>query len=148
MGGWFVFVTALPANVARWSPRLRDTDASLVKELESRGIGRPSTWASIIQTIQDRGYVWKKGSALVPTFTAFAVVTLLEQHFPKLVDYAFTARMEDDLDGIAGADGWGDERPESGEAVRLQGSILIHNRQSVKCCRVVQAGIDLIFTRR
>ena len=69
--------------------------------LEELGVGRPSTYASIISTIQDRGYVWKKGSALVPSFTAFAVVTLLEEHFPDLVDYAFTARMEDDLDEIA-----------------------------------------------
>ena len=73
-----------------------------MKRLEELGVGRPSTYASIISTILDRGYVWKKGSALVPTFTAFAVVTLLEDHFPNLVDFAFTARMEDDLDGIAG----------------------------------------------
>jgi DNA topoisomerase-1 len=64
-------------------------------------VGRPSTYASILGTIQDRGYVWKKGSALVPSWTAFAVVTLLERHFANLVDYAFTARMEDDLDNIA-----------------------------------------------
>ena len=68
------------------------------------GVGRPSTYASIIGTIQDRGYVFKKGSALVPSFTAFAVVALLERHFTELVDYAFTARMEDDLDGIAAGD--------------------------------------------
>ncbi|HVF19321.1 MAG TPA: type I DNA topoisomerase [Mycobacteriales bacterium] len=84
------------------SPPARYTEASLVKALEEMGVGRPSTYASIIGTIQDRGYVWKKGSALVPTFTAFAVVGLLEQHFPKLVDYRFTASMEDDLDDIAG----------------------------------------------
>ena len=72
--------------------------------LEELGVGRPSTYASIIGTIQDRGYVWKKGTALVPSFTAFAVVTLLEKHFPDLVDYAFTARMEDDLDEIASGD--------------------------------------------
>jgi DNA topoisomerase-1 len=82
-------------------PPARFTEASLVKRLEDLGVGRPSTYASIISTILDRGYVWKKGSALVPSFTAFAVVTLLEQHFPDLVDYAFTAQMEDDLDGIA-----------------------------------------------
>ena len=82
-------------------PPARFTEASLVKRLEELGVGRPSTYASIISTILDRGYVWKKGSALVPTFTAFAVVTLLEEHFPNLVDFAFTARMEDDLDGIA-----------------------------------------------
>jgi len=83
-------------------PPARFTEASLVKALEEMGVGRPSTYASIIATIQDRGYVWKKGSALVPSFTAFAVVNLLESHFGDLVDYAFTARMEDDLDGIAG----------------------------------------------
>ena len=82
-------------------PPARFTEASLVKRLEELGVGRPSTYASIISTIQDRGYVWKKASALVPSFTAFAVVTLLEQHFPDLVDYAFTARMETELDDIA-----------------------------------------------
>ncbi|MBX7110303.1 MAG: type I DNA topoisomerase [Dehalococcoidia bacterium] len=79
----------------------RYTEASLIRELEERGIGRPSTYASIIGTIQDRGYVQKRGSALVPTFVAFAVVNLLEQHFPELVDLDFTARMEDDLDEVA-----------------------------------------------
>ena len=72
-----------------------------MKKLEELGIGRPSTWATIIRTVQDRGYVWKKGQALVPTWTAFAVVNLMEKHFDELVDYAFTARMEDDLDEIA-----------------------------------------------
>ena len=67
-------------------------------------MGRPSTYASIMSTIQDRGYIWKKGSALVPTFTAFGVVALLEKHFPKLIDYAFTAEMESDLDEIAAGD--------------------------------------------
>jgi DNA topoisomerase I len=73
-----------------------------VKRLEELGVGRPSTYASIIGTIVDRGYVMKRGSALVPSFTAFSVVTLLERHFPDLVDYAFTARMEEELDDIAG----------------------------------------------
>jgi DNA topoisomerase-1 len=82
-------------------PPARYTEASLVKELEARGIGRPSTYASVIQTIQDRGYVWKKGTALVPSWVAFAVVRLLEEHFGDLVDYEFTARMEEDLDAIA-----------------------------------------------
>lgn len=82
-------------------PPSRFTEASLVKKLEELGVGRPSTYASIIGTVQQRGYVWKKGSALVPSFTAFSVVTLMEGHFPNLVDYAFTARMEDDLDRIA-----------------------------------------------
>jgi DNA topoisomerase-1 len=82
-------------------PPARFTEASLVKRLEELGVGRPSTYASIISTIQQRGYVWKKGSALVPSFKAFAVIQLLEKHFSDLVDYAFTARMEDELDGIA-----------------------------------------------
>ncbi|MBU1225658.1 MAG: type I DNA topoisomerase [Actinobacteria bacterium] len=83
-------------------PPQRFTEASLVRRLEELGIGRPSTYASIIQTIQDRGYVFKKGTALVPSFTAFAVVSLLVGHFGDLIDYTFTARMEDDLDKIAG----------------------------------------------
>ncbi len=82
-------------------PPARYTEASLVQSLEELGVGRPSTYASIMTTIQDRGYVFKKGTALVPTFTAFAVVTLLEEHFPQLVDYEFTASMEADLDRIA-----------------------------------------------
>jgi DNA topoisomerase I len=82
-------------------PPARFTEASLVRQLEELGVGRPSTYASILETIQERGYIWKKGQALIPTFTAFAVVTLLEQNFEDLVDYAFTARMEDDLDRIA-----------------------------------------------
>ena len=82
-------------------PPARYTEASLVKELEDREIGRPSTYASIIGTILDRGYVFKKGTALVPSFLAFAVVNLLEQHFGNLVDYEFTARMEECLDAIA-----------------------------------------------
>jgi DNA topoisomerase-1 len=82
-------------------PSARYTEASLVQRLEELGVGRPSTYASIMSTIQDRGYVWKKGTALVPTFTAFGVVALLEKHFPKLVDYSFTAAMENDLDRIA-----------------------------------------------
>ncbi|GLF96026.1 type I DNA topoisomerase [Streptomyces yaizuensis] len=82
-------------------PPARYTEASLVKELEEREIGRPSTYASIIGTILDRGYVFKKGTALVPSFLSFAVVNLLEKHFGQLVDYDFTAKMEDDLDCIA-----------------------------------------------
>ena len=82
-------------------PPARYTEASLVKAMEDLGVGRPSTYASIIGTIQDREYVFKKGTALVPTFKAFAVIGLLEQHFGDLVNYDFTARMEDDLDAIA-----------------------------------------------
>jgi DNA topoisomerase I len=82
-------------------PPARYTEAQLVKALEEKGIGRPSTYASIMETIQNRGYVRKKGQALVPTADAFAVVNLLEGHFSQLVDYDFTARMENDLDEIA-----------------------------------------------
>ncbi|WP_277439344.1 type I DNA topoisomerase [Streptomyces sp. SPB162] len=82
-------------------PPARYTEASLIKELEEREIGRPSTYASIIGTILDRGYVFKKGTALVPSFLSFAVVNLLEKHFGRLVDYDFTASMEEDLDRIA-----------------------------------------------
>jgi DNA topoisomerase-1 len=95
-------------NVSKYSceghetkPPARYTEPTLVKKLEELGIGRPSTFASIIQTIQDRGYVAKRGRALVPTFLAFSVTGLLEQHFSKLVDYEFTASMEEDLDKIA-----------------------------------------------
>ncbi len=93
--------TAIDPDGHTTSPPARFTEASLVKALEDRGIGRPSTYAAIMGTILDRGYVRKQGQALVPEFLAFAVVNLLEQHFPRLVDYAFTAQMEDDLDEIA-----------------------------------------------
>jgi DNA topoisomerase-1 len=83
------------------NPPARFTEATLVRTLEELGIGRPSTYASIIGTILDRGYVFKKGSALVPSFVAFSVVDLLENHFKRYVDYDFTAAMEDDLDKIA-----------------------------------------------
>jgi DNA topoisomerase-1 len=89
-------------------PPARYTEPSLNKAMEDMGIGRPSTYASIMQTIQDRGYVWKKGAALVPTWVAFAVTGLLESYFARLVDYDFTASVENDLDLIA-----------SGEASRV-----------------------------
>ena len=82
-------------------PPARYTEASLIKKLEELGIGRPSTWASIMQTIVNRGYVWKKGQALVPNWVAFSVIDLLVKHFPGLVDYSFTANTEEDLDAIA-----------------------------------------------
>jgi DNA topoisomerase-1 len=85
-------------------PPARYTEPTLVRALEERGIGRPSTYAAILSTIVDRGYVFKKGTALVPTFVAFSVVNLLERHFEQLVDFDFTARMEDDLDRIASGD--------------------------------------------
>jgi DNA topoisomerase-1 len=91
------------------NPPPRYTEASLVKALEERGIGRPSTYASILGTIVDRGYVVKRGSALVPSFLAFAVVRLMEEHFTRLVDYDFTARLEEILDTVA-----------SGESDRVQ----------------------------
>jgi DNA topoisomerase-1 len=96
-----VTALALEPQGHETSPPARYTEASLVKALEDRGIGRPSTYASILGTILDRGYVGKKGTALVPTFLAFAVTQLLEEHYGKLVDYGFTADMEDDLDRIA-----------------------------------------------
>jgi DNA topoisomerase-1 len=86
-------------------PPARYTEASLVKELEERGIGRPSTYASVIDTIMKREYVWKKGNALVPTWTAFAKVQLLERYFAHLIDYEFTATMEEALDAIARGEG-------------------------------------------
>ncbi|MBA3369797.1 MAG: type I DNA topoisomerase [Geodermatophilaceae bacterium] len=89
------------------SPPARYTEPSLVGAMQELGIGRPSTYASIMQTIQDRGYVWKKGAALVPSFVAFAVVGLLEQNFTRLVDYGFTASVEGDLDDIATGQGRG-----------------------------------------
>jgi DNA topoisomerase-1 len=92
---------AFDAGSHATQPPARYTEASLVKAMEELGVGRPSTYASVISTIQDRGYVWKKGTALVPSFTAFAVVGLLERYFGELVDYGFTASMEDDLDDIA-----------------------------------------------
>jgi DNA topoisomerase-1 len=86
-------------------PPARYTEASLVKELEERGIGRPSTYAAVLGTIQAREYVWKKGTALVPAWSAFAVIRLLEEHFGHLVDYGFTATMEEALDAIAAGEG-------------------------------------------
>jgi DNA topoisomerase-1 len=102
--GQHVIATELAPEGHTTNPPPRYTEASLVKALEELGIGRPSTYASIINTIQDRGYVWKRGSALVPSWVAFAVVGLMEQHFGCLVDYDFTAAMEDELDSIAAGD--------------------------------------------
>ena len=85
-------------------PPARYTEASLVAKLEELGVGRPSTYASIMETIQNRGYVWKKGSALVPSWTAFAVTNMLEQHFAELVDYGFTRDLEEVLDRISTGD--------------------------------------------
>jgi len=99
-----VQLRALEPQGHETSPPARYTEATLVRTLEELGIGRPSTYASILGTILDRGYVFKRGTALVPAFLAFSVVNLLEQHFGQLVDYDFTARMEDDLDRIASGD--------------------------------------------
>jgi DNA topoisomerase-1 len=99
-----VELRALEPQGHETSPPARFTEATLVRTLEELGIGRPSTYASILGTILDRGYVFKRGAALVPSFLAFSVVGLLEQHFGRLVDYDFTARMEDDLDRIAAGD--------------------------------------------
>ncbi|WP_189255954.1 type I DNA topoisomerase [Lentzea flava] len=94
-------IAELSADGHTTSPPSRYTEPSLIKTMEELGIGRPSTYSSIISTIQDRGYVWKKGAALVPSWVAFAVVGLMENHFGRLVDYDFTAALEDELDGIA-----------------------------------------------
>ena len=94
-------VLALEPQGHATTPPPRFTEATLVRALEELGIGRPSTYAAIMGTILDRGYVAKKGTALVPSFLAFSVVQLLERHFERLVDYGFTASMEDDLDRIA-----------------------------------------------
>jgi DNA topoisomerase-1 len=99
--GQRVDATKLTPDGHSTNPPARYTEASLVKALEDLGIGRPSTYSSIIKTIQDRGYIHKKGSALVPSWVAFAVIGLLEKHFGRLVDYGFTAAMEDELDEIA-----------------------------------------------
>jgi DNA topoisomerase I len=102
--GDVVDMRKLEANGHETQPPARYTEATLVKTLESEGIGRPSTYASIIGTIIDRGYVMREKNQLIPTFTAFAVTGLLEEHFPSLVDTRFTARMEDELDEIAAGD--------------------------------------------
>lgn len=99
--GQTLSVDSAEAKQHETTPPARFTEASLVKELESLGIGRPSTYAAIISTIQDRGYVREKGQALIPNWIAFSVVRLLEDYFGNLVDYEFTAKMEDDLDQIA-----------------------------------------------
>ena len=99
--GQNVDAQSLTAEGHATKPPARYNEASLVAKLEELGIGRPSTYASIMSTILDRGYVWKKGSALVPSFTAFAVIRLLEEHFSALVDYDFTANMENVLDMVA-----------------------------------------------
>ena len=99
-----VELSALEPQGHETSPPARFTEATLVRTLEELGIGRPSTYASILGTILDRGYVFKRGTALVPAFLAFSVVGLLEKHFGRLVDYDFTASMEDDLDRIASGD--------------------------------------------
>jgi DNA topoisomerase-1 len=100
--GDMVAVAEMAAEGHETRPPARFTEATLVRELEEREIGRPSTYASIIRTILDRGYVYKKGTALVPSWLAFSVTRLLEAHFARLVDYDFTARLEDVLDEIAG----------------------------------------------
>ena len=102
--GQQVDVESLTAEGHSTKPPARFNEASLVAKLEELGIGRPSTYASIMSTILDRGYVWKKGSALVPSFTAFAVIRLLEEHFAALIDYDFTANMENVLDLVASGD--------------------------------------------
>ncbi|MEP7739033.1 type I DNA topoisomerase [Nocardioides sp. 31GB23] len=96
-----VSAASISANGHETKPPARYTEATLIKELEEREIGRPSTYASIIGTILNRGYVYKKGTALVPAWLAFSVIRLLEEHFPRQISYEFTAQMEDVLDEIA-----------------------------------------------
>jgi len=107
------------------SPPARYTEATLVKAMEEKGIGRPSTYATIMGTIQDRGYVNSRGSALIPTWLAFAVTRLLEEHFGNLVDYDFTASMEEGLDRIANGEeervGWLTRFYFGDEAISLEG---------------------------
>ena len=107
--GQEVTLASLEPDAHATVPPARYTEPTLVRALEERGIGRPSTYAAILSTIVDRGYVFKKGTALVPTFVAFSVVNLLEQHFEQLVDFDFTARMEHDLDRIAAGEQARDE---------------------------------------
>jgi DNA topoisomerase-1 len=96
-----VSAASISASSHQTKPPARYTEATLIRELEEREIGRPSTYASIIGTILNRGYVYKKGTALVPAWLAFSVIRLLEEHFSRLVSYEFTASMEDILDEIA-----------------------------------------------
>ena len=111
--GQTVTATDTEADGHSTNPPARFTEASLTAKLEELGIGRPSTYAAIMGTIVDRGYVWKKGSALVPSFLAFAVIRLLEEHFSELVDYRFTARMEEYLDAIANGEAGRDAQLET-----------------------------------
>ncbi|SEC21229.1 DNA topoisomerase-1 [Nocardioides exalbidus] len=120
--GAAVSAATLTAEGHETKPPARYTEATLIKELEDREIGRPSTYASIIGTILNRGYVYKKGTALVPAWLAFSVVRLLEEHFPRQVSYEFTASMEDVLDEIAG--GRKDRATELGEFYYGAGEIV------------------------
>jgi len=99
--GSSVGVESVDASSHETKPPARFTEATLVRRLEELGIGRPSTYASVVKVIKDRDYVWRKGTALIPSYTAFAVTNLLERYYAELVDYGFTAAMEDDLDAIA-----------------------------------------------
>ncbi|MEQ7849066.1 type I DNA topoisomerase [Nocardioides kribbensis] len=113
---------SLSASGHETKPPARYTEATLVKELEEREIGRPSTYAAIIKTITDRGYVYKKGTALVPAWLAFSVVRLLVEHFPRQISYEFTAEMEDVLDEIAA--GRKDRNTELGEFYYGSGDVV------------------------
>ncbi|MGD9958531.1 type I DNA topoisomerase [Nocardioides sp.] len=117
-----VTAASLSANGHETKPPSRYTEATLIKELEEREIGRPSTYASIIGTILNRGYVYKKGTALVPAWLAFSVVRLLEEHFSRQISYEFTAGMEDVLDDIAG--GRRDRNTELGEFYFGSGNVV------------------------
>ena len=117
-----VSAASISASGHETKPPARYTEATLIQELEEREIGRPSTYASIIGTILNRGYVYKKGTALVPAWLAFSVIRLLEDHFPRQVSYEFTALMEDVLDEIAA--GRKDRNTELGEFYYGSGDVV------------------------
>ncbi len=118
-------------------PAPRYTEGSLIKELERLGIGRPSTWASVVEVVLNRSYAFKKGTALVPTFVAMAVIGLLERHFPTLLDFEFTARLEDDLDAIS--------RGEAGNLEYLKSFYFGNGRPGLKT--LVSTGVEEIDPR-
>jgi len=135
----------LEAKRHETQPPARYTEAALIKELESNGIGRPSTYASIIATIQNRGYVFRQGKALVPSFTAFAVTELLRQHFTDYVDPGFTAEMEEVLDQISnGERDWLDfvKGFYRGDAKHTGLDALIQSKQSEIDYPLIEVGLD------
>jgi DNA topoisomerase-1 len=135
----------LDAKTHETLPPARYTEAALIKELEAAGIGRPSTYASIIQTIQNRGYVFRQGRALVPSFTAFAVTELLRRHFTDYVDVGFTAEMEEVLDAISnGEREWHDfvRTFYRGDGRHVGLETLIENKQTEIDYPLIDVGVD------